>query len=145
MEIAARSKNPPLTLAERWQRDLNVKPRPTEASALLTQCLALVRPVGFSDENANAWLTTAVGDVLEIPADILRDACRHARKTADHHSKVLPAIFAYADPEIKARRSHIIAVVPDKPALPAPDQWMPADGELDRIKQEMADNFPSNR
>ena len=138
MEIIECSKNQPLTLAEMWQRDLNVKPQPIEATALLTQCLSLVRPVGFSDANADAWLMTALGDVMNIPANILHDACRAARKTADHHSKILPAIFAYAEPVIAQRRKHI-KTMSDYPAPAAIsyDGWTPTQEELDSIKVDL--------
>jgi hypothetical protein len=88
---------------------------------------------------------TAVGDVLELPVDILRDACQHARRTADHHSKILPAIFAYAEPEIAERISHIKIMAPIKDLAIEPPKWTPNDDELAAIKAELTQAFPSVR
>jgi hypothetical protein len=88
---------------------------------------------------------TAVGDVLELPADILQDACQHARRTADHHSKILPAIFAYAEPQIAARISHIKIMLPARALAIEPPQWTPNDDELATLKDELKKAFPSAR
>ena len=112
---------------------------------LLTSCLALVRPVGFSDDNAGDWLRVAAGEVGYIPIEILTDACAHARRTCDHHSKIVPAIIAHADAEIRDRERFIARQAEYAPALPSPPQWVPEPGELDAIKADIAAQFPSNR
>jgi hypothetical protein len=96
--------------------------------------------VGLSDENARDWLSVAAGEVGYIPADILADATAHARKTCDHHSKVIPAIIAYADREIAERTRFIRQQEEyDRPRLPEPERWTPKPGELDDIKARVAD------
>lgn len=99
----------------------------SEALALLTTCLALVRPVGFTDDNARDWLMVAVGEVAHIPSGILANACTAARRTATHHAQIIPAIIAAAEPELRerARLDEYVAGF-EYTALPAPPITPPA-------------------
>ena len=140
--------NRPLTLAERWRQSLNNKPSPAQVIGLLTSCLALVRPAGLSDDNARDWLRMASSELGYIPIDILADAAAHARRTCDHHSKIVPAIVKFADAEIAERRRHIVRSDEyAQDALPASSEphWVPEPGELERIKADVAAQFPSRR
>jgi hypothetical protein len=60
----------------------------------LQRCLALVRPVGMSDDMARDWLTAAVAEVRNVPLGTLARACADVRKTATHHGQIIPAIMA---------------------------------------------------
>lgn len=70
---------------------------PTSAQALaeLTRCLALAVPAGMTEPAREAWLRVAVAEVGGIPAAYFAEACQHARRTADHPAKIIPAICRY--------------------------------------------------
>ena len=98
---------------------------PQEVVALLTSCLALVRPVGMTANEAEDWLSVAVGVVIEYPAVYLRSAAREAQRTCTHHSHIVPAMVAHCernapppDPFAWARCSALPA--PDLPRLASP-------------------------
>lgn len=46
-------------------------------------------------EDRENWLVAAFEEVREIPAMIFADACKHARRVADHPAKIVPAIHGY--------------------------------------------------
>jgi hypothetical protein len=83
----------------------------------LTACLILVAPVGMTEEAKAEWLAIAWRTLNHLPADLLAAGCIEARKTADHPSKIVPAILSYAD-ERFTRRSRNFSEYPA--ALPAP-------------------------
>lgn len=65
------------------------------------------------------WITSALDDMDEIPAEIFLDGCREARRKADHPSKIIPTICAYADRELPAfRKALSYACQPRLVALP---------------------------
>ncbi len=114
--------------------------------ALLTTCLALVRPVGFTDDNARDWLRVAGQEIAYLPLDILRDACAEARRTATHHAQIVPAIIKAGDQRWN-ERSRIDEFVRgfDAPRLPPPAPWQPTTDELDAIKRQVADSLSAQR
>ncbi len=59
----------------------------------LTACLALVVPVGMTEESRREWLTVAWGTLKHLPPDALLVGCKAARETCDHPSKIVPAIL----------------------------------------------------
>lgn len=59
----------------------------------LAQCLTLVAPVGMTERERQDWITVARNELRGIPADLMQRGCSHARKVADHPSKIIPAIF----------------------------------------------------
>lgn len=69
------------------------------AIAELTACLALVRPVGMSPDEARDWLTVAAQEVMHFPPRILSAACLSARRSCTHHAQIVPHIVAEADAE----------------------------------------------
>ena len=76
----------------------DLQPVPTErAIAMVGACLALVRPVGMSTREAEDWIFVATETVAHFPAQFLEAACRHARRTCAHHSKIVPCIVEEAD------------------------------------------------
>jgi hypothetical protein len=70
----------------------------------LTACLALVAPVGMTEEAKRDWLVTAWDTLKDIPPDILRIGTAAARKTCDHPSKIVPTIIAETAQPMKWRR-----------------------------------------
>jgi hypothetical protein len=65
--------------------------------ALLTSCLALVRPVGMGDHEAEGWLRVALGEVREFPLQTLSFAAKHARRTCTHHAQIVPTIVKFCE------------------------------------------------
>lgn len=65
--------------------------------ALLTSCLALVRPVGMTEEEAEDWLSVALGVVAEYSATSLRVAARKAQKSCTHHAQIVPTIVEHCE------------------------------------------------
>jgi hypothetical protein len=105
------------------------------ATALLTSCLALVRPVGMADSEALDWLGVALGEVAHYPVDVLDYAASEARRTCTHHAQIVPAIIASADERMAHRRRMAELSVPiDLPKLPAPPEI--SDEDFERIVAE---------
>lgn len=97
-----------------------------EFAVELTACLALVVPVGMTEEARREWLSVAWQTLKHLPSDLLAAGCLQARKTADHPSKIVPAIVAYAEPRlISRRRIEREYATPTTPALPAPEYITP--------------------
>jgi hypothetical protein len=108
---------------------------PQEATALLTSCLALVRPVGMADSEAGDWLGVAVGEVIHYPAAVLHHAAVEARRTCTHHSQVVPAIIESAEERMAHHRRMAELSAPiDLPQLPPPPAL--SDEEFERIVNE---------
>jgi hypothetical protein len=70
----------------------------------LTACLALVVPVGMSEEARRDWLTVAWGTLKFWPVDLLRIGCEEARRTCDHPAKIVPAIVEATQDSLERRR-----------------------------------------
>ena len=62
--------------------------------AALSGCLALVRPVGMTEDETAEWLGVAADTLADIPPHIVEAGALAARKRCDHHSKIVPAIIA---------------------------------------------------
>ena len=103
-------------------RSANASQRDTRAErvAILTSCLALVRPAGMSADDVEDWIGVALGEVLDMPLLILSDAAAEARKSCTHHAQIIPAIFKAAAGPLAYKRSIDRFVSDMRPALPAP-------------------------
>lgn len=86
----------------------------------LVACLTLVAPVGMTEEAQTNWLRVAWDTLKHLPADLLSAGCAEARKTADHPSKIVPAIAGYAETRLEARRRLEREYPTGQVALPAP-------------------------
>lgn len=64
-----------------------------ERDTELLRCLALVRPIGMSDDMASDWLAAALFEVRDMDDRQFRAACQHARATCTHHGQIIPAIM----------------------------------------------------
>lgn len=113
-----------------------------EAVAQLTSCLCLVRPVGMTEQEAEDWLSVALGEVLHYPRSVFVTAAAHARRTCTHHAQIVPAIIRHceeaapsADPLVKA-----VAGVPaysPGTALPAPAKRRLTQADVDSMSPEL--------
>ena len=117
----------------------------TETIALLSSCLALVKPVGMSGEDAQAWLRVAAGELAHLPSTLIAQGCAHARRTCTHHAQIIPAIIANAEPDLKAWQRYAADDREKAKALPAPDRWVPKPGELEAIKAQVAESLAADR
>lgn len=112
----------------------DLQPTPLDmAIALLTACLALVRPAGMTDNEVEDWLRVAVQTVGEYPPRVLDAACLEARRTCTHYSQIVPAIVAAAEPEMAVLRRMAEWNVPQLAPPPPPRL---TDEEFDRIVAE---------
>jgi hypothetical protein len=91
----------------------------------LTACLALVAPVGMTEEARREWLTVAWGTLGHLPADVLARGCKAARERCDHPSKIVPTIISATDAWMRSRRE--AARDTGAPRLPRPDYIKPAE------------------
>jgi hypothetical protein len=95
----------------------------------LTACLALVAPVGMTEESRREWLAVAWDTLRHIAPDDLARCARIARQTCDHPAKIVPAIIRareelrpwekYTRPEPETRPERLIEpsyVTPDEAA-----------------------------
>lgn len=62
----------------------------------ISSCLALVKPVGMSDDMATEWLAVAAGELLDLTRNALKAGCAHARRTCTHHAQIVPTVLAEA-------------------------------------------------
>lgn len=135
-----------------WKSRGNL-PSTEQAVALLTSCLALVRPVGLSDDNARDWLRVAAGEVSRIDLDLLTEACAEARQHCTHHGQIVPRIIKATTERMEAReaawrRERELREWDEartRPRLPAPAPWQPTAEEIEQIKREAADRLKSGR
>lgn len=128
-----------------WSAKL--KPAPvSDAVALLTTCLALVKPVGMSGEDAQAWLRIAAGEVKHLPRDLLNDGCAAARKTCTHHGQIVPTILKETDERMATRRKLAKPeTVPVERRIAAPEPWKPTPEELAAIRNAATANWSADR
>jgi hypothetical protein len=100
---------------------------------LLSSCLALVRPVGMTEDEAEDWLSVAMGEMQGYPADVLAIGASEARRTATHHSQIVPTICRECD-AIMAQRERLARMPSytwqDTPRLPAPELTQ---GDVERL------------
>lgn len=121
-----------------WNEKLRPAPV-TEAVAMLSTCLALVKPVGMSGEDAQAWLRVAAGEVRHLSPELLADGCAAARKTCTHHGQIVPAILKATDDRLaNLRKLAGPREIPAERRLAAPEPWAPTAEELEALKQEAA-------
>lgn len=99
----------------------------------MTACLALVRPVGMGDAEAEDWLGAAVASIGSVPIDLFNRACITARRTCKHHSAIVPTIAAQIETE-RAEANRLAEWT--KPiALPPPSKGIGRD-EFEKLVAE---------
>ncbi len=77
---------------------------PQELVTELTACLTLCAPAGFTEAARTEWFKVARQTVGYLPLDLLGIGCDHARKVADHPSKIVPAIISASHDLYEGRR-----------------------------------------
>lgn len=120
-----------------WQPSLQPA-EPEQIVAMLTACLALVRPVGMQESETRDWLKVAARAVAHLPLDILSDACAKVQTTCTHHGQIVPKIIAETAERLENRRIASKAFAEPPPALPSP--YMPR-----RLTQAEVDEIVSRR
>lgn len=103
----------------------------------LGQCLALVAPMGMGQVERRTWMEAAFASLRHLPMDVIEKGAKSACKTADHPSKLIPAIIAVAEPEMAWRR-RVKAPAPAEAALPAPGGERPTSAEVDAICKQFS-------
>lgn len=120
-----------------------MRPAPVEVAINhLSACLALVRPVGMGQAEAEEWLAVAA-TTLDLPEDVLADAALEARKTCTHHGQIVPAILKESEERMRWRRARR-PKDDELVALPAPPPEPPTAAdihELQAIIDKAAGNF----
>lgn len=115
---------------------------------MLSTCLALVKPVGMSAEDAQAWLRVAAGEVSHLPPDMLAQGCAEARRTCTYHGQIIPAIIKATEEWFAAakKNAEFETRQKERQAIPfqEPERWKPTPNELDRIKAEAAKALKAN-
>lgn len=91
----------------------------------LTSCLALVAPVGMTEEARRDWLAIAWGTLQHLPPDLLSRGCAEARKTCDHPAKIVPAILAATAESMRWRRETVSEACRPSERLSSPDYCSP--------------------
>jgi hypothetical protein len=125
--------NPPMASAQPQEPQSPCSETPANNELFrdqLTACLALVAPAGMTEEARRDWLAVAWGTLRHLPADLLAAGCAEARKVADHPSKIVPIIVAYAEPRLDSRK-RFEREYPSQVCLPPPPKHVM---ERDRSK-----------
>src|SRR5438128_556710 len=92
----------------------------------LTACLALVVPVGMTEESRREWLAVAWGTLKHLPPDLLSIGCKAAREQCDHPSKIVPTILRETEQAMRWRKDAVRDASSDAPRLTAPEVCTPA-------------------
>lgn len=93
----------------------------------LTSCLALVVPVGMTEDARREWLSVAWQTLKDLPPDVLEKGCRAARLKCDHPAKIVPKIIEETRDWMATRReSARYEVVPEARRI-APNYCTPAE------------------
>lgn len=112
-----------------------------EFAAELTACLALVVPVGMTEEGRREWLSVAWKTLGHLPPDLLSRGAEVARKKCDHPSKIVPTIIAETEESMQWRLSHRPG--PTTPMIegPPPKRRNLLDLRGERMTQEETDEL----
>ncbi len=103
----------------------------------LASALVLVAPAGFSEADRRLWLKAASMTLKDVPEDLLIRGIEAARLTADHPSKIIPAIMAEIRQAWEWRKQDARRSAPL--ALPAPAEVEKEDdGEPFSLEQVLA-------
>lgn len=99
----------------------------------LTACLTLTAPVGMTEEAKRDWFAVAWDTLKHLPPSVLVIGARHARLTADHPSKIVPAIM---EGSAQVRSWHAMGERSRFDALPAPEPEYCDPAEASKILEE---------
>lgn len=123
-----------------------VKPAPiAETVASLASCLALVRPVGMAQGDADEWLRVAAREIAHLPSEMLTYGCSVARKNCTHHGQIIPTIiktvgewYEVTQNRLRMAENAVRREEVQPKADPFQIEWKPTLNELDQIKANVA-------
>jgi len=107
-----------------------------EFAAALTPCLSLVAGVGLKGDERREWLHAAYIALGDMPVDLLKRGTHAAMRTADHPSKIVPAIIAECASALEARKRNRGPSLHDQAML---QRALPAPGESQCLPEEAAE------
>ena len=109
-------------------------------AAAIGPCLALTAPAGMGQDERRTWIDAAFTALRHLPIDVIEAGARVAARTADHPSKIVPAVIAAADGEIAWRKRMNTPQPPasDRAVLPAPGSERGTAAELDAVCKRFA-------
>ena len=109
-------------------------------AAAIGPCLALTAPSGMGEAERRAWLQAAFAALNHLPLDLIEKGAAEARRTADHPSKIVPAIIAATEREVAWRRRNQHPRSPGDlhSTLPAPGQEIATPDEVEAICKQFA-------
>jgi len=112
-------------------REAEARMAPMHPPALmqeLARACALV--CGALDQAAREeWLAAAMGEMIEMPADLAAAGLAHARSVADHLSKIIPAALKHIAADLSARRRDVMQVQTLMEMAPPAEIALPTHGE----------------
>lgn len=126
--VAERLTRPCASLREADPTDLVPVSR-AEFAALISPCLQLVAPVGMDEESQATWIEAAFVALEDIPIGPLKRGCAAALRTADHPSKIVPAIWEEAGADWEWRKK---VYREDRLCLPPPPRKRSVGALMDR-------------
>jgi hypothetical protein len=111
----------------------------------LTACLALVAPVGMTEEARGEWLAVAWATLKHLPGDLLAIGCARARETCDHPARIVPAIVAETHALMARRRAALREREPEPPRPGVSDPCTPEQARAILEEFGLASRFGSAR
>lgn len=110
----------------------------------LTACLALVAPVGMTEESRGEWLAVAWDTLKHLPPDILAIGAKKARQKCDHPAKVVPAIIAETEQMMSWRRQSERWARDEPPVAQIGAEYVKPE-EIEQIKREVAEELAASK
>jgi hypothetical protein len=137
--------NPPTALARQPEPRLPSSERLQPASNEvfrneLTACLALVVPVGMTEEARREWLAVAWATLKHLPADVLAVGAQKARQQCDHPAKIVPTIIKETEQMMHWRREAAKSTTNER--LEAPKEKFVTPEEAAQILEEFGFKKP---
>lgn len=137
----------PVEVRRRDIRDLVPVSR-DEFFASVAPCLTLAAGVGMSPDDQDAWMEAAYQALDGIPIALLERGAEAAMRSADHPSKIIPAIMAEIGESWRWRREYRASTSAQPVAEPAEateDRCTPEQARAILKEFGLASAFPSNR
>lgn len=118
----ARQPHQPTTFLRPWEGPDALAPAGNiDFVTVMTPCLALVGGTGMTREARTEWLMAARVALADVPHDLLQRGAKAAMASADHPSKIVPAILAEVKSAIEARRRNAAPGTPRETERPQND------------------------
>lgn len=92
----------------------------------------------MTEDERFAWIEAAFTALRHLPLDVIGEGAREALRTADHPSKIVPAIIASTRGVMAWRHRMNTPITPSGALLPAPGAERGTRSELDAICKKFA-------